>query len=110
MAPANFLGERPARGGRLVALSDAIEPVLEDRFHVPVRARAGGQGTRARRFQTIMTVLLAEPQDPEAGAIPLLRMATLGEDRLGELRRLGSHRARPSDDASRPPLHMFLVC
>lgn len=64
----------------------SIEPVLQDGVDVAARPRAHGDGARARRFEAPGAVLLAQAQDAEARSLALLRMTTLREDRLDELR------------------------
>src|SRR6266702_1555987 len=88
---------------------DAVEVVLEDRLYVPVRAGAHREGAGASRLQPLLAVPLAEPQDPEARAVALLRVAALREDRLGERLRARPDRPRPVDDPGRRPLRVLAV-
>jgi len=59
------------RGGHGVG-GGAIEAALEDRVDVAVGAGASGQRPGTRRLQPRRVVALGEPQDAEAGAVPLL--------------------------------------
>src|SRR5689334_19121892 len=63
----------------------AIEPVLEDRLDVAVRAGTGDEGAGAGGLEALGAVGFVEAQDAQAGAVPLLGVTTLAHDRLGEL-------------------------
>src|SRR5205814_4613729 len=105
VAAADVLVRQGERGGRGVAhAGDAIEAALEDRVDVAVGAGAGGQRPGTRRLQPRRVVALGEPQDAEAGAVPLLGMRAVGQDRRDERGRLWADRGGPPDEARRLPL------
>ena len=55
----------------------------------------------AGRFQPHLVVAARQPQDPQAGAMTLLRMRAVGEDRGDQAIRLGGDGLRPVDDPGR---------
>ena len=59
---------------------EPVEPVLQDRLHMAVGAGAGRDGPTTGRLQTLPAVLLRQPQDPQARAVPLFGVAALFED------------------------------
>ena len=61
-------------GGRLV------ESVLEDRFDAAVAVAADGQRPCGGRFQAGVAVALGQTQEPQAGAVGLLRVTPGIED------------------------------
>jgi hypothetical protein len=78
--------------------------VLEDRVDVAVGADADRQGAGARGLEARGAVATAEPEQAQAGAIALLGMRTVGEDRAHEGGRLGADRLSPLDEAGGRPL------
>jgi hypothetical protein len=76
---------------------------------VAIGAGLDGPRPGARRFKPRGAVALGQAQDAEAGAIVLLGMRPVGEDRLDQRGRLGADGARPVDEARRRPLEMALV-
>src|SRR5688572_24648368 len=87
----------------------AIQPVLEDRVHVPIGAGADGERAGAGGFEPGGPVAPAEPEQPEARAVALFRMRTVGEDRLYEGGGLWPDGFRPLDQPRRCPLEMMLM-
>ena len=64
-----------------------------------VGARADGDGARTRSFEAGGAVAFSETQDAEAGAIALLGVRPVGEDRFDEGGGLRADRAGPGDEA-----------
>jgi hypothetical protein len=87
----------------------AIEVVLQYRAHMPVRTSAGDEHLRARGVGTLVAVALGEPIDPEAGAVALLGMTALFEDRFCEHFSARADAFGPAQDAIWRPFRLFLV-
>src|ERR1700727_1850194 len=85
---------------------DTIEPVLEDRLDVTVRASADAERTATRSLEPLVSVALAESQDAEARAEALLGMRPVREDCVAELACSVTDLARPGEDARRRPLRV----
>jgi hypothetical protein len=83
---------------RLGGEGQPIEAVLEDGVDVSVGAGVGGAGAGTGRFQALDAVTLGEAQDAQAGAIALLRVGTIGKDRLDQGGGLGADGAGPVDE------------
>jgi hypothetical protein len=76
----------------------------------PARMSVSRASCRTGRwFEPLGAEALGQAQDAEAGAIALLGMRPVGEDRLDERGRLGTDGARPVDEARRRPLEVALV-
>ena len=73
-----------------------VEAVLQDRLDVAVGARAGGERARARGLEPLVAVALGQPQDAQAGAVALLGVRPLGEDRLDQRAGVRADALRPS--------------
>src|SRR5690242_9958577 len=84
---------------RLHRRGQPVEAVLQDGFDVAVGARPHGNGAGRGRLEPLLAEALAEPQDAEARAVALLRVAPLGEDRLDQLARLRADARAPVNDA-----------
>jgi hypothetical protein len=76
---------------------------------VAIGAGCHRAGAGARRFQPGGAVAFGQAQDAETGAIALLGMGPLGENRFDERGRLRADRLRPADDPGRRPFQMALV-
>ena len=79
-------GPRAQRHG-LAVQGQTVETVFENRFDVAIRPRASGERTGTRGVESLGPVLLRQPEDPETGAIALLRMGPALKQGLDE--RLG---------------------
>jgi hypothetical protein len=89
-------------GGRRQRL--AVEALHQDRADAVDGAGADHHGARAGSLETGLAVPLAKPQDPQTGAVPVLGMGLLADDRLDELSRAWPDRLGPTDHPRRSPL------
>ena len=78
--------DRRARFGIARGQRGAVEPVLQDRVDVAVRTTADRECAGTSSLEAIATILLVEPDDPEARAEAMLGVLPLDEDLLDELR------------------------
>lgn len=64
----------PADGadGRAHLEGQVIQAVLQDRFEAAIRGRVDGQRPGRGGFEALGPIILAEPEDPQAGPIALL--------------------------------------
>ena len=93
--------------GRLQRL--AVEPAFQHRLHTLIGAGAGGHGTRRRRFQPLVRIALAQPQNPQTRPVAHLRVRLTFQDGLEQLRRGRSHRLRPMQQARGRPSQVLLM-
>lgn len=77
---------------------------FQDRLDGLVREGAKRESSRAGVLQTIFSVLLFQPQDPQAAAVSLDGIGSGGEDRLHHLFGIGADRGAPRDQAGGRPL------
>ena len=103
------MGGEPKDWGRGRWWGEPIETVFEDRVDMAVGAGVDAAGARARRLEPGGAVALGEPQEAETGAIALLGVRPVGENRLDEGGGLCADRARPGDDARGRPLEVALM-
>lgn len=76
--------ERPRFWRRRLGLhGQTVEAVFEDRLDVAIRPRAGHDRAGAGGLEPLGAVPLRQPEEPEAGAIALLRMRAALENRRG---------------------------
>ena len=68
--------------GRCLRHGEAIEAVLEHGVDMAVGAGTDGDRAGASRFQSVLAIAFAEPEQAEARAVALLGMGTISEDRL----------------------------
>ena len=76
---------------------------------MPIGAGPDGEGPRTRGLQAGLAVAAPEPQESETGAIALLGMRAVGQDRGHQRAGLGADPARPIRQARRRPLQVVLV-
>src|SRR5262245_1204048 len=100
-------GEGELREG--LGLGESIEAVLQDRIDMTIGAGLDRAGAGAGGLEPPRAIALGETQDPQAGAIALLRMRTIRENCRDERRRLRPDGPRPVDEARGRPLQMVLV-
>ena len=104
------MDDRSRRRGRAVRRQRrAVEPVLQDRIDVPVRAGADGQCPGAGGFQPVGAISPPEAEEPQAGPVALLRVGPGRQDRLNELGGLGADLGGPGDEPGGTPLPVPLV-
>jgi hypothetical protein len=72
---ANVVVEQRQRGTGRLGQRLSIQVVLQDRFDRAIVGGADGECAGAGRFQPCFTVMLGEPQNAQARAKALLRMA-----------------------------------
>src|SRR5262245_53849096 len=100
-------GEGELRGG--LGPGESIEAVLQDRIDMAIGAGLDRAGTGAGGLEPVRAIAFGEPQDPQAGAIALLRVRSIRENRGDERRGLRPDGPRPVDEARGRPLQMVLV-
>lgn len=76
---------------------------------MPVGAGADGQRSPTGRFQAGLAVAPAQPHEPQTGAIALLGMGPIGEDRRDAGLGLGADPASPVGQARGGPLEVVLM-
>lgn len=86
-----------------------IEPVLQDGLHRAIRHGPEGERAGAGGLQAGRGVALAEAEEPEAGAVALLRVRPALQDVLGERGGVGPGRRGPAQEARGRPLAVPLV-
>ena len=88
----------------------AVEPVLEDRVDVSVRADADGERSPTGRFEPLGAVVASQPQDAQDGPIALLGMGTRLDDAGRHLSNRGTQGAGALDQLARRRATMTLMC
>src|SRR5882672_10181628 len=76
-----------------------IEPVLQDRFDVRVRARARGERAFAGSFDPVERVATCERLEPAARSKAMLGMRSVGENCAHERERVRANFCRPALEA-----------
>ena len=87
----------------------AFEAVPKDGLDALVAEGVQRQGAATGGFQPGCAVVLAQPQDAQAGAVALDRVGAGGEDLLDHLGGGGSGLLSPAHQAVRTPLHILPV-
>src|SRR2546422_10337441 len=87
----------------------AVQIALQDGFHALVGAGFQSNGPACSGLQTLRGVLLAKPQNAEAGAVALFGMAFGGDDAVKQIRSRRTHGFGPVHEPGRRPLYMALM-
>ena len=87
-----------------------VESVIQDRFDAAVAVAADGERACGGRFQAFVAVALGQSQEPEAGAVGLLRMSPAIEDGGDQGAGRRPDLLGPADEAvGRPIAHLAML-
>ncbi len=96
--------------GHGLGAAGPVEAAAQDGLHRAVAAGADIQAALAGRLQPFRPVAAHEPQDPQAGPEPLLRVRPGGQDPLDQGDGVGADRLRLAQQPCGRPLGVASVC
>lgn len=97
------------RGRRRLFRFQAVQLLFENRAQALIAAHIERDGARGGGLHPRVRILLAQPDDAQAGAVALLGMAVAVEDAGNHCGRVRADAGGPIEDARGAPFQMPLV-
>src|SRR5262249_12523388 len=86
-----------------------VQIALQNRLDALVRTSLKGDGAMGSRFHSQPCILFGKPQDAEAGAVALFRVASAGDDAIKQLSSRRTDGFGPAHQTGRRPFEMALM-